>query len=45
MDANIRVADPVNDHQVADRGWMPGAEVGAVPDTPRNPVLFDRRSQ
>ncbi|MET7313267.1 phytanoyl-CoA dioxygenase family protein [Streptomyces sp. NPDC005134] len=45
MDADIRVAEPANGHQVADRGWMPGAEVGAIPDTPRNPVLFDSRSQ
>jgi hypothetical protein len=40
MDADIRVAEPVNDNQIADRGWMPGAAVGEVPDTPRNPVLY-----
>lgn len=44
MDADIRVAEPVNDHQVADRGWMPGAGIGEIPDTPRNPVLFDCRT-
>ncbi|MEV6109942.1 phytanoyl-CoA dioxygenase family protein [Streptomyces sp. NPDC051940] len=41
LEADIRVAEPVNDNQVADRAWMPGAEVGEVPDTPRNPVLYD----
>jgi ectoine hydroxylase-related dioxygenase (phytanoyl-CoA dioxygenase family) len=41
MDAAIRVAEPVNDNQRADRGWMPGAGVGEIPDTPRNPVLYD----
>jgi ectoine hydroxylase-related dioxygenase (phytanoyl-CoA dioxygenase family) len=40
MDADIRVAEPVNDNQIADRGWMPGAAVGEVPETPRNPVLY-----
>ncbi|WP_419999980.1 phytanoyl-CoA dioxygenase family protein [Streptomyces boninensis] len=40
MDADIRVAEPTNDNQIADRGWMPGAEVGQVPDTPLNPVLY-----
>lgn len=41
MDADIRVAPPTNDHQIADRGWMPGAGIGDVPDTPLNPVLYD----
>lgn len=43
MDADIRVTEPVNNHQVSDRQWMPGAEVGQIPDTPRNPVLYDAR--
>ncbi|MEV4177957.1 phytanoyl-CoA dioxygenase family protein [Nonomuraea sp. NPDC049709] len=41
MDADITVARPANDHQANDlRAWLPGAEVGAVPDTPLNPVLY-----
>ncbi|MFE5179025.1 phytanoyl-CoA dioxygenase family protein [Streptomyces sp. NPDC056634] len=43
MDADIRVAEPTNDHQAADRGWMPGTAIGQVPDTPLNPVLYDAR--
>jgi ectoine hydroxylase-related dioxygenase (phytanoyl-CoA dioxygenase family) len=44
MDADIRVAEPTNDQQVRDRGWMPGTEVGRVPATPLNPVLYDSRT-
>jgi ectoine hydroxylase-related dioxygenase (phytanoyl-CoA dioxygenase family) len=40
MDADITVAEPVNDHQRADLTQMPGAPVGSVPDTPANPVLY-----
>ncbi|WP_207756919.1 phytanoyl-CoA dioxygenase family protein [Nonomuraea cypriaca] len=41
MDADITVSQPVNDNQRADlRAWLPGAEVGAVPETPLNPVLY-----
>ncbi|MFE6957316.1 phytanoyl-CoA dioxygenase family protein [Streptomyces sp. NPDC057696] len=43
MDAEIRVAEPTNDHQAADRGWMPGTAIGQVPGTPLNPVLYDAR--
>ncbi|MER7197616.1 phytanoyl-CoA dioxygenase [Streptomyces sp. CB01635] len=43
IDADIRVAEPTNDHQAADRGWMPGTRIGQVPDTPLNPVLYDAR--
>ena len=43
MDADMRVAEPVNPQQERDRGWMPGAGIGQVPDTPLNPVLFDGR--
>lgn len=46
MDADIRVAEPTNENQMNDRGWwMPGAEVGQVPDTPLNPVLYDARAE
>jgi ectoine hydroxylase-related dioxygenase (phytanoyl-CoA dioxygenase family) len=41
MDADIRVSEPVNENQVSDRQWMPGAGIGHIPDTPRNPVLYD----
>ncbi|MFB7712344.1 phytanoyl-CoA dioxygenase family protein [Streptomyces sp. NPDC056105] len=41
LDADIRVAEPTNNHQTADRGWMPGTAIGQVPDTPLNPVLYD----
>ncbi|SEF53882.1 Phytanoyl-CoA dioxygenase (PhyH) [Actinacidiphila yanglinensis] len=44
MDADIRVTEPTNAHQVNDRAWMPGTGIGQVPDTPLNPVLFDGRS-
>jgi hypothetical protein len=44
MDADITVSPPVNDNQRQDlRVWLPGAEVGSVPDTPLNPVLYRRR--
>jgi ectoine hydroxylase-related dioxygenase (phytanoyl-CoA dioxygenase family) len=44
MDADIRVAEPTNDRQARDRGWMPGTEVGQIPRTPLNPVLHDSRT-
>ncbi|MBF8193831.1 phytanoyl-CoA dioxygenase family protein [Nonomuraea sp. K274] len=44
MDADIRVAEPTNDNQAADRDWMPGTEIGQVPDTPVNPVLYGGRA-
>jgi ectoine hydroxylase-related dioxygenase (phytanoyl-CoA dioxygenase family) len=44
MDADIRITEPVNDNQISDRQWMPGATIGQVPDTPRNPVLYDART-
>lgn len=40
MDADIRIAQPTNEAQVSDLKFMAGAEVGQVPDTPLNPVLF-----
>ena len=40
MDADITNSVPVNDPQRADLAkWMPGTQVGAVPETPLNPVL------
>jgi ectoine hydroxylase-related dioxygenase (phytanoyl-CoA dioxygenase family) len=44
MDADIRVAEPVNAPQIRDLAWMPGTPVGSVPDTPLNPMLFDSRT-
>ncbi|SNS35191.1 Ectoine hydroxylase-related dioxygenase, phytanoyl-CoA dioxygenase (PhyH) family [Streptosporangium subroseum] len=44
MDADITVSQPMNDNQRHDlRSWMSGAEVGAVPETPLNPVLYRAR--
>jgi len=44
MDAAMRLAAPVNSQQEADRRtWVSGVEVGAVIDTPGNPVLYDAR--
>lgn len=43
MDADIRVVEPTNDHQRTDIDrWMPGTEIGAIPDTQLNPVLYQR---
>jgi ectoine hydroxylase-related dioxygenase (phytanoyl-CoA dioxygenase family) len=43
MDADSRVSAPVNDNQRADlANWLPGAVVGEVPDTARNPELYRR---
>lgn len=43
MDKDIRVTSPTNENQQNDLDtWMPGATVGAIPDTPLNPVLFRR---
>ncbi|MFJ9033087.1 phytanoyl-CoA dioxygenase family protein [Streptomyces sp. NPDC102274] len=44
LDADIRVAEPTNEHQARDLGWMPDTETGHVPETPLNPVLYDRRT-
>jgi ectoine hydroxylase-related dioxygenase (phytanoyl-CoA dioxygenase family) len=41
MDAAMRLAEPLNHMQAADRvEWCPGAEVGEVIDTPLNPVIW-----
>ena len=44
MDRDMRLKAPDNHMQQADRErWCPGAAVGAVIDTPKNPVLFEGR--
>lgn len=41
MDAEARLAKPANKNQEHDwHTWCPGAEVGAVIDTPLNPVVY-----
>lgn len=41
IDAQMRLAEPVNAMQAADRAqWCPGVEVGALIDSPLNPVLY-----
>jgi len=43
MDADIVVSEPTNDNRCADlAAFMPGVEVGSVPDTDLNPVLYRR---
>lgn len=43
MDAAMRLAEPVNEPQRADRAqWCQGTQVGAVIDGPGNPMLFSR---
>jgi ectoine hydroxylase-related dioxygenase (phytanoyl-CoA dioxygenase family) len=43
IDTDMRVAEPANDHQRRDlHKWMPGTPVGAIPDTPLNPILYRR---
>ncbi|NJP52375.1 phytanoyl-CoA dioxygenase family protein [Streptomyces sp. SBST2-5] len=44
MDADIRVAEPTNDNQRGDLHWVDRTAVGQVPDTPKNPVLYDARA-
>lgn len=42
MDRDITVSEPVNDEQRGDlKAWLPGAHIGAIPDGPLNPVLFE----
>jgi hypothetical protein len=42
MDRDIRLKAPDNHMQQADwERWCPGATVGAVVDTPKNPVLYE----
>ncbi len=43
MDRDMRLQAPVNKMQQADwERWCPGAAVGEIIDTPKNPVLFER---
>lgn len=43
MDRDMKLKAPGNDMQRNDwTRWCPGAEIGAVIDTPRNPVLYER---
>lgn len=42
MDRDITVSEPCNDEQRGDlEAWLQGARVGATPDGPLNPVLYD----
>jgi hypothetical protein len=42
MDRDMRLAEPANRNQEIDRDvWCPGAVVGEVIDTPKNPVLYE----
>jgi ectoine hydroxylase-related dioxygenase (phytanoyl-CoA dioxygenase family) len=42
MDRDMRLKAPGNPMQHADRDrWCPGARIGEVIDTPKNPVLFE----
>ena len=46
VDADIRIAEPVNDAQRRDLAViMPGAVIGEPPDTPLNPELYRRSAQ
>jgi hypothetical protein len=41
VDADIRVSEPTNDSRRADlAAFMPGTEIGAVPETALNPLLY-----
>jgi ectoine hydroxylase-related dioxygenase (phytanoyl-CoA dioxygenase family) len=45
MDENMRLANPTNQQQVNDwHGWCPGAVIGEVIDTPKNPVLYSSKA-
>lgn len=42
MDRDMRLKAPANRNQQIDREvWCPGAEVGEVIETPKNPILFE----
>lgn len=44
MDADMRLKAPTNANQIDDcNAWCPGARVGEIIDTPKNPVLYDSR--
>jgi ectoine hydroxylase-related dioxygenase (phytanoyl-CoA dioxygenase family) len=43
IDADMPVAEPVNDHQRSDLAeWLGGTPAGRIPDTELNPVLYRR---
>lgn len=43
MDRDITVAEPANDEQHGDlEAWLANTRIGATPNGPLNPVLFDR---
>jgi hypothetical protein len=43
MDRDMRLGTPANRSQEIDRAaWCPGARIGQVIDTPRNPILWER---
>jgi hypothetical protein len=45
MDEGIRLAEPTNRNQVADRHrWRPGVQVGDVIASPLNPVVYSAKS-
>jgi ectoine hydroxylase-related dioxygenase (phytanoyl-CoA dioxygenase family) len=42
MDRDMRLKEPANRNQQVDRdAWCPGARVGDVIDTPKNPILWE----
>jgi hypothetical protein len=42
MDRDITVTEPTNDEQRGDlEAWLPEARIGATPDGPLNPVLYE----
>jgi len=44
MDRDIKVSEPTNDQQRGDlETWLPGTRIGATPDGPLNPVLYETR--
>jgi ectoine hydroxylase-related dioxygenase (phytanoyl-CoA dioxygenase family) len=46
LDENMRLAQPKNKNQIADwEKWCPGVEIGAVIDSPLNPVLYSVHSR
>jgi ectoine hydroxylase-related dioxygenase (phytanoyl-CoA dioxygenase family) len=43
MDRDMRLKKPSNEMQQADwERWCPGAKIGEIIDTPKNPVLYER---
>jgi ectoine hydroxylase-related dioxygenase (phytanoyl-CoA dioxygenase family) len=41
MDKDMRLKNPENENQTKDwNAWCPGAEIGEIIDTPKNPILY-----